>query len=199
MDSGRRLSRAQRNLASRSTDSGPVQRYGTGDDRSSCSHVLAGYRTAYALEDAELAALFPLITLRLCLSAVLAAHQRAQEPDNAYLSISETPVWDVLERLVGIHPHFALARWREACGLTPCPAAGAVTAALLANQTRCGPVLDPDPRAATRVTLDLTVGSTEWDALDGDDDAASWNAAITARMVRAWAWLISMLWPTTLS
>ena len=107
----------------------------TRDPLAAAAHVVAGYRTAYTLKDDELAVLFPLITLRLCLSAVLAAHQRAQEPDNAYLSISETPVWDVLERLVGIHPHFALARWREACGLTPCPAAGAVTAALLANQS----------------------------------------------------------------
>ena len=49
---------------------------------------MEGYRAASALGDAELAALFPLICLRLCLSAVLAAHQRAQEPDNAYLSIS---------------------------------------------------------------------------------------------------------------
>ena len=159
----------------------------TRDPVAAAAHVVAGYRTAAAVEDAELAALFPLITLRLCLSAVLAAHQRAQEPDNAYLSISETPVWDVLERLVDVHPHFARARWRAACGLTPCPAAGAVTAALVANQGGIGPVLDPDPRAAARVTLDLTVGSTEWDALDGDDDAESWHAAITARMASSGA------------
>ena len=37
------------------------------------------------------------------------------------------------------------------------------------------------------MTLDLTVGSTEWDALDGDDDAESWNAAITARMAASGA------------
>jgi 4-aminobutyrate aminotransferase-like enzyme/Ser/Thr protein kinase RdoA (MazF antagonist) len=152
------------------------------DPLAAAVHVVEGYRAASVLEDAELAALFPLISLRLCLSAVLAAHQRAQEPDNAYLSISEKPVWAVLEQIAAIHPRFAQYQFRAACGLNPCPGAVAVTAALQADPASCGPVLDPDPRLANRVTLDLSVGSTEWDALDGHDDVWAWSAAIASRM-----------------
>lgn len=152
------------------------------DALAAASHVVEGYAVARALEDAELAVLFPMICLRLCLSGVLAAHQRAQEPENEYLSVSEAPVWELLERVVQIHPHLAHYRFRAASGLVPCPATAAVTAALSADPALCGPVLDPDPRAATRVTLDLAVGSGEWDALDGRDDAAAWAAAIERRM-----------------
>ncbi len=151
------------------------------------SHVVEGYAEVEVLADAELAALFPMICLRLCLSAVLAAHQRAQEPENEYLSITEAPVWELLERAQEIHPHLAHYRFRGASGLAPCAATAAVTAALSANAARCGPVLDPDPRTATRVTLDLTVGSTEWDTLEAHDDAAAWTEAIARRMAAAGA------------
>jgi 4-aminobutyrate aminotransferase-like enzyme/Ser/Thr protein kinase RdoA (MazF antagonist)/murein DD-endopeptidase MepM/ murein hydrolase activator NlpD len=157
------------------------------DPLAAASHVVEGYAEAHVPEDAELAALFPMICLRLCLSAVLAAHQRAQEPENEYLSISEAPVWVLLEHAVEIHPHFAHYRFRSASGLVPCAATAAVTAALSANPARCGPVLDPDPRTATRVTLDLTVGSAGWDALDGRDDAAAWTEAIARRMAASGA------------
>ena len=75
------------------------------DPLAAASHVVEGYAEVTALEDAELAALFPMICLRLCLSAVLAAHQRAQEPENEYLSISEAPAWELLEHAAQIHPH----------------------------------------------------------------------------------------------
>jgi 4-aminobutyrate aminotransferase-like enzyme/Ser/Thr protein kinase RdoA (MazF antagonist) len=152
------------------------------DPLAAATHVVEGYADARVLEDAELAALFPMICLRLCLSAVLAAHQRAQEPENAYLSISEAPVWELIGHAVEIHPHLAHYRFRSASGLVPCPGTAAVTAALSAHPDQCGPVLDPDPRTATRATLDLSVGSGEWDGMDGRDDAAAWTEAITRRM-----------------
>lgn len=67
-------------------------------------HVVRGYHAAHPLEEAEIAALLPLIGLRVCTSVVLAAHQRAQQPGNAYLSISERPAWALLERLAGLQP-----------------------------------------------------------------------------------------------
>jgi 4-aminobutyrate aminotransferase-like enzyme/Ser/Thr protein kinase RdoA (MazF antagonist) len=155
------------------------------DPLAAASHVVRGYAAAYPLQDDELAALFPLICLRLCLSAVLAAHQRAQAPANAYLSISEAPVWALLQRLVQIHPHLAHYRLRHAAGVIPCPASVHVTAALSTQANRCGPVLTPDPRHASRVTLDLSVGSTEWGAVLGHDDAAAWTQAVADRMVQS--------------
>ena len=117
----------------------------TRDPLAAASHVVEGYAGAHRLSDTEMAVLFPMICLRLCLSAVLAAHQRAQEPANEYLSISEAPVWGVLEHVVQVHPHLAQYRFRAASGLVPCPATAAMTAALLSDPTQIGPVLDPDP------------------------------------------------------
>lgn len=146
------------------------------------AHVVRGFHQAYALTDQELAALYPLICLRLCTSAVLSAHQRTQDPGNAYLSVSETAVWTLLGRLEAIDPALAHYQLRAACGRVPCPRGEVVHRWLAANASRIGPVLDPDPRACTRTTLDLSVGSVEWSALAGRDDATAWSAAIAARM-----------------
>jgi 4-aminobutyrate aminotransferase-like enzyme len=152
------------------------------DPLAAASRVVQGYHAQFALQESELAALFPLISLRLCLSAVLAAHQRAQEPANAYLSISEAPVWAALEQLATVHPHLAHYRFREVCGQVPCPAGAQLIALLSARAARCGPVLDPDPARVPRETLDLSVGSTEWSGVLGREDAAAWTQAIAERL-----------------
>jgi len=146
------------------------------------AHVVRGFHAVHPLTDGELAVLFPLICLRLCTSAVLSAHQRALEPANVYLSVSEPAVWTLLARLEGVDPDFAQYRLRDACGRSPCPHGDVVQWWLAAHAARLGPVLDPDPRKLPRVTLDLSVGSGEWSALAGREDASAWSAAIAARM-----------------
>lgn len=152
------------------------------DPLAAAASVVRGYHARYPLTEDEVAAVYPFALLRLCTSAVLAAHQRLQEPDNAYLGLSEAGVWTLLERLASVSPMFALYRLRDACGLEPCPAAPAVVNWLTAHGDELGPVLEPDPARSRRVTLDLSVGSTEWSALGGLDDAAVWSAAIATRL-----------------
>ena len=130
----------------------------------------------------ELAVLYSLVCLRLCTSAVLSAHQRAQDPGNAYLSVSETAVWTLLARLEAIDPDLVHYQLRDACGLEPCPHAAEVRRWLVAHPERVGPVLDPDPRSAPRTTLDLSVGSGDWSVRGGRDDGSSWGSAIATRM-----------------
>ena len=154
----------------------------TRDPLAAMAHVVGGFHAEFPLTDAEIAAVYPLVCLRLCMSVALAAHQRAQQPDNAYLSVSETPVWSLLEQLHRVHPNLAHYRLRDACGLTPCPAAGSVIRSLTELGDRIGPVLDPDPRTATRYALDFSVGSLEWSAITGVDDAGTWSEAIGARL-----------------
>ncbi|HUF51310.1 MAG TPA: aminotransferase class III-fold pyridoxal phosphate-dependent enzyme [Longimicrobiales bacterium] len=88
---------------------------GKDDPLGAAAHVLRGYHAEFALTDAELAAVYPLICLRLCTSVVLSARQRAAQPDNAYLSISEDGAWRLLERLRHIEPDQARAVLRDAC------------------------------------------------------------------------------------
>jgi 4-aminobutyrate aminotransferase-like enzyme/Ser/Thr protein kinase RdoA (MazF antagonist) len=95
--------------------------------------VVSGYHAENPLTDVEIAALFPLIGLRLCMSVTLAAHQRALRPDNAYLSISERPAWALLEQLEDVHARLAHFTLRDACGLPPVPATVPVEAWLASH------------------------------------------------------------------
>ena len=157
---------------------------GKRDALSQAAHVVRGYHAEHALTDAEVAALFPLICLRLCTSVVLGSHQRAQQPGNDYLSISERASWELLERLANVHPRLAHYQLREACGRPPCPDTMHVVRWLERHGDAVGPVLDPDPRRQPRHVLDLSVGSAELDehGEGGDVDARAWSAAIDARL-----------------
>jgi Ser/Thr protein kinase RdoA (MazF antagonist) len=77
--------------------------------------IARGYHTEHSLRDEELAALFPLATLRLCMSACIAAWQQQQRPDDEYLTVSQAPIQRTLPRLADIPPSVAERAIRDAC------------------------------------------------------------------------------------
>ena len=91
------------------------------DPMMAAAAVVAGYHSSYPLTETELALLYPLICMRLCMSVCFSAHQQVLQPDNRYLSISEAPAWALLEKLAEIPPALAHYRLRAACGLPPVP------------------------------------------------------------------------------
>lgn len=130
------------------------------DPLAAAAEIVAGYAEVTRLTDDELAALWGLVRLRLCVSVCMAARQMRQRPDDPYLAISQQPIQRTLPRLAQIHPRFAEATFRHACGLTPLPA-GEKLAQWLAGQ-KFAPVM-----AADRYTVfDLSVGSP---LLSGDE------------------------------
>ncbi len=137
---------------------------GAPDPVGAAADVAAGFHAAYPLSEAELAAFFPLVALRLCLSVAMSAARRRDEPHDAYLSVSEAPAWAALERLDRVHGRWAHYRIRAACGLAPCPRTAAVAAWLEANRDALAPVVHPDPGTAPVVVFDFGVGSTAWGA-----------------------------------
>ena len=64
--------------------------------------IVRGYQAEHPLRDEELAAVFPLACLRLCLSACIAAWQQAQRPDDEYLAVSQGPIRRTLPVLAAI-------------------------------------------------------------------------------------------------
>lgn len=132
---------------------------GKSDPLAAAAQVAAGYHAVYPLEEREIAALFGLVCMRLCASACLAAHQQAKRPDNAYLSISQAAIRNTLPLLAKIHPHFAEAMFRQACGFPPLPRTGVVCSWLKQNSETIGPVVDVDLRREPVVVFDLSVGS----------------------------------------
>ena len=89
------------------------------DPLATAASVVRGYHGAYPLRDEELGALFPLVCLRLCLSACIAAWQQQQRPDDRYLDLSQAPIRRTLPALGAIDPLRAENVLRSACGLEP--------------------------------------------------------------------------------
>ncbi|MCX6537876.1 MAG: aminotransferase class III-fold pyridoxal phosphate-dependent enzyme [Acidobacteria bacterium] len=157
------------------------------DPLSTMASAVAGYHEARRLTEAEIDAVFPLICSRLAVSVVNAAIQQHAEPGNQYLVISERPAWDALTRLACISPAVARATLRAACGLEPYPATPRVVSWLRASASAMGPVLDPDPRSAATVVLDLGVGSAEAGTPRLWADVEAFSRDLFGRMARSGA------------
>lgn len=123
------------------------------------AQIVKGYHAACPLRDNEFTALFGLVTMRLCMSACIAADQQAHQPDNAYLGISQAPIRYTLPKLAAIHPNFAEAVFWDACGLTPSPSADKVTDWLKAQAGDFASLLDINLRVGSATILDLGMSS----------------------------------------
>jgi 4-aminobutyrate aminotransferase-like enzyme/Ser/Thr protein kinase RdoA (MazF antagonist) len=129
------------------------------DPLQTAARIVKGYHRSHPLTEAEIASIYPLVCLRLCMSACIAAHQLKQLPDNEYLAISQQPIQRSLPGLAKIHPRFAQASLRQACGLTPLPSSRAICNWLHRNQNSMVPVLDINVRTEPLKILDLSVAS----------------------------------------
>ena len=131
------------------------------DPLAAAAHVTAGYHAVYPLTEDELAVLYPLMLARLCVSVTNSAYQRAVDPENAYLQISDAPAWALLEQLAQVPPDFARYMLRAACGLTACPASPRIVAWLQAHAGTFGRIVEPALNGPEAVVLDLSIGSRE--------------------------------------
>lgn len=153
------------------------------DPLSAAAHVAAGYHAVSALTDEEIAALFGLMCMRLCVSALLAAKQQAERPDEEYLGISQEAIRRTLPILATVHPRLAHYVLRDACGLTPVPRSTRVVSWLQSHQSIFAPVLGADLRSTRVAPLDFSVGS----ALIKNDPADNAPDALDTRIARVLA------------
>ncbi|MBX3015170.1 MAG: aminotransferase class III-fold pyridoxal phosphate-dependent enzyme [Caldilineaceae bacterium] len=157
------------------------------DPLAAAAAVVRGYHAAYPLTDPELAVLYPLICMRLCMSVAISAHQQALQPANRYLSISEEPAWALLAKLVTIHPDFAHYTLRQACGLAPCPQTPALVQWLQTHQASFAPVVAADLHTAPVLVFDLSVGSPLVASVEDLADTAAFTETLFTAMQRAGA------------
>ena len=129
------------------------------DPLATAARIVKGYHAVRPLTEDELHALFGLVTMRLCMSVCIGAEQQASQPDNDYLGISQASIREALPKLAAVHPRFAEAVFREACGLTPFPAGQKVTNWLASHTDEFASPLDLDLRAGSVTILDLSVSS----------------------------------------
>lgn len=138
--------------------------------------VLKGFHETCPLTEDEVSVFFDLVRLRLCVSACMAAHQQALRPNDPYLSISQMPIRRTLPQLAAVHPRFAEAVLRQACGFTPIPQAQTVVSWLRSVSGMFSPVLTMD--LSRPHVLDLGVESALWEG----DDAQNTADALTVRI-----------------
>jgi 4-aminobutyrate aminotransferase-like enzyme/Ser/Thr protein kinase RdoA (MazF antagonist) len=154
---------------------------GKRDPLAAAGQVVAGYHRVYPLRPAEVSVLFPLICMRLAVSAVNSAHRKTIEPDDPYVTVTEEAAWEALERLAGIHPRFAHYAMRAACGWAPVPGSEPVVSWLRSARDKISPVLGRDLGGDRCLVADLGVGSL----LLGANPAASETPALTETVFNA--------------
>src|SRR5262249_29511100 len=89
------------------------------DPLASAEAVVRGYHRVRPVDDDEIASLFGLVLLRLCMSVAIAARQQAQRPDDPYLSVSQAPIARTLPRIASLDRDAVDAALRAARGKTP--------------------------------------------------------------------------------
>jgi 4-aminobutyrate aminotransferase-like enzyme/Ser/Thr protein kinase RdoA (MazF antagonist) len=123
------------------------------------SFVVAGYHSAFPLNEAEISVLYVLIGMRLAVSVTNSAHRKSLVPDDPYVTISEAPAWEALEKLAAIHPRFAHYTFRDACSLPAVLQSEKVQQWLASNASGAASILDADLRTSPSVVFDLSIGS----------------------------------------
>jgi 4-aminobutyrate aminotransferase-like enzyme/Ser/Thr protein kinase RdoA (MazF antagonist) len=135
------------------------------DPLASAAAIVRGYHAEVPLHDADLATVFDLACLRICMSVCIAADQQRQQPGDPYLSVSQAAIARTLPRLARIPPGLAEAVLRHACALPPVPTTPAVEAWLRSTRESFAPPLGVDLRSEPCVVVDLGVASP---LVDGD-------------------------------
>ena len=151
---------------------------GKADPLTAAAHVVSGYHQACRLTEQEIAVLFDLICMRLCMSVCHSANQYRHEPDNEYLRISEKPAWELLSKLAEIPPSLARYTLRDACGLAPVPQTEKIVKWLKSHSADFAAVIDEDLLRRPPVVFDLSAGSL----LLGGDFAGRDTDAVSAKL-----------------
>ncbi|MBL7161241.1 MAG: aminotransferase class III-fold pyridoxal phosphate-dependent enzyme [Anaerolineales bacterium] len=147
------------------------------DPLATAALVVQSYHIENPLTEQEISAIFGLACMRLCISACITAQQASQRPDDEYLTISQGPIHNTLPKLAKIHPRFAEATFRQACGLTPLPRTETVIQ-WLKTDAQVAPILDVDLTTAPLVVFDLGISSP----LLGADQTSMTESTLTPRL-----------------
>jgi 4-aminobutyrate aminotransferase-like enzyme/Ser/Thr protein kinase RdoA (MazF antagonist) len=158
---------------------------GKPDPIAAAAAIVRGFHGVLPLTDDDRDVLLTLIRSRLAISVTMAARQSEAAPDNDYLLVSQQQAWRLLDLLDTVSPRFALAAFRHACGLPPCPSSPDLSAWLSANRGGFAPVLGRDLGATPIVVLDLSVGSLDVPTPATVQQTEAFSAHVERLMARA--------------
>jgi 4-aminobutyrate aminotransferase-like enzyme/Ser/Thr protein kinase RdoA (MazF antagonist) len=158
---------------------------GKNDVLGAAASVIAGYHEVFPLQEEEIAALYNLIGMRLAVSVTNSGHRKTIKAEDAYVTISEAPAWEALERLAKINGRFAHYTFRQACGLSAVPQKESVQRWLEKNERDAASLFDVDLRIAPSIVLDLSVGSEFLGADPRESETSVLSRKISALMEEA--------------
>jgi len=142
--------------------------------------IVAGFNEQYPLSTKEIDCLFDLACLRLCQTLTVGAHRRQSESENVYRDKREEAAWDLLEKLKGISPAYAAARFRCACGKTA-PYQKRIDW-IKENQHAFGLVTPYNFKKDKYLVFDLSIGSKEFVDFDWEDNDSAIANHLVNRM-----------------
>ncbi len=146
------------------------------------SDIVSAYCAEFTLTDLEMAVLPMQMAMRLVMSVCISSHRAASYPDNAYLTISQKPAFDLLARLDRLNLRFVAATWRKAAGKAATENGDLILPWLKANQGTFAPIFARPLKRETRILVSYAKGAEGLDLLsDGD---AHW-AFIQQKMAEA--------------
>ena len=158
---------------------------GEKDPLPAASAVVAGYQTTFPLTEIEISLLHILIGMRLAVSVTNSAHRKSLVPDDPYVTVSEAPAWEALEKWARLHPRFAHYTFRDACGLEAFPHGEKVQRWLDSNASRAASIFEENLRTAPSAVFDLSVGSRFLGADPRAAETANFTEAIFRTMQSA--------------
>ncbi len=85
------------------------------------NQIVKGYHSTFILLEEELEFLYIIIGMRLVITIIKSAINKIENPDNAYLLVSEKPAWELLKKWYPINEEFASLNFRESCGFIAHP------------------------------------------------------------------------------
>ena len=130
------------------------------DPLSGCCEIVSGYNKTLNISENELKLLYNLIGMRLVISVTKSMINKLDHPDNDYLTISEKPAWDLLEKWSSINSEFAYYSFRKSCNLNAHPDCNKFYK-WVRNKKFTAKDLFPTIQKKEFLKVDLSVGS-EW-------------------------------------
>ena len=121
--------------------------------------IVKGYHKAFPLEDDELQHLYNCIAMRLVISVTKSALSKEKDPDNSYLTVSETQAWTLLKKWHKVIPDFAYYSFRGTCDLDPHPQQKSFETWVQSQKFGLQQLFPEQPNSGT-FHLDLSVSST---------------------------------------
>jgi 4-aminobutyrate aminotransferase-like enzyme/Ser/Thr protein kinase RdoA (MazF antagonist) len=160
---------------------------GKSDPLAAAASVVEGYHREFELTELEIRLLYHMACMRICMSVAISASQQRDEPDNQYLSVSESTGWELLQHLESLPANMAQYVFRDACGLPPCTQTAQIMSYLNSCRGAFAPVMGPDYDLRESLVFDLSIGSLELSLLKDRHDVHELTDDLFGRMRAAGA------------